>query len=68
MCISRTDLEVVDGLEAVDAWHLAVLQPQHARLEVLARVPGILPQQQEVGLQGAAENIWCKKKYLEWQT
>ena len=46
-------LEVVDRLERVDAGHLAVLEAEQGGLEVLARIPGVLADQEEVRLKEA---------------
>ena len=57
--IFASHLKVVDRLERVDAGHETVLEAEQSRLEILAGVPGILANQQEVWLQEAEtkENV-----------
>lgn len=48
-----SDLEVVDGVQRVDGGHTAVLEAEEEALVVLAGIAQVLPDEHEVGSEGA---------------
>ena len=60
-----THLEVVDGLEGVDARDPSVLEPEDDAFVVLARVSEVLPDQNEIRAERPEKHHVILKKTIE---